>query len=321
MVGAPCNPKNKTAKQTAQEYGNPEKHQKHQANFSWALFTGYIDRRTLMIFGLGVLIRSLLACYHDPVFKWMEQNALLLLRGSLELYQDYDYYYVHFAESFVHGIWVPYTQSVSDAFLQAYTYPPFFLYAISIPAIISSTLVFVPILLADIMLPILVGGFLANTHGQRVARWGFTTTAFCPILILYNGGFLFNTALVLLVFVFALYLSHNKRYLSGTLFLSIALLFKQIIVFIVPPIIIYNAIKSVPENASYAKTIKQFILHCSIFVLMLLIGSFPWILFAPTQYIGTLLMGASPTLHPDFVSRGITWPIRWYDFLVDLAMP
>jgi hypothetical protein len=163
--------------------------------------------------------------------------------------------------------------------------------------------------------------FLERSNGKEIARWGFLATSLCPLSIFFNGGFLFNTSLVVLCFIGSLYLVHIERYKSATLALAVAFLFKQIILFLVIPILMYIILKEVNNNELKFLYFKQIGIHVGIFIGVFIIGSVPWLFIAPDNYLQALFMSQQINFVPEFVSRQLTWPVHWYSFLVELQAP
>ena len=278
------------------------------------------ERKIMFLYLLSVIIRVCIIMAHPLL--WQIKNFLWeqLVLASLEPYLDYLYFYRKFAEAFISGRWLPYISDAEDPALTAYAYPPLFLYIISLPALISIDLVFIPLLLADILLPFLIYHFLKNAQGEEVAKWGFLATALCPLSVFYNGGLLFNTSLVTLVLVVSLYFLYHKRFNLAILALAVAFLFKQIVIFLFIPILLYAILKSSEDNSTIAVYLKYTFKYVGILALTIFIGSLPWILLSPSRYLSSIFRGRI-TLFPHFIPPPINWPVHWYDFLVVLGAP
>ncbi len=274
-----------------------------------------------ILFGLSILIRIGIAL--NQISFWLINIPPwnFLIPETLEPYLDYVNYYRKFAEEFIFHGWFPYISRVSDPILDSYLYPPLFLYVISIPALFSIDLVFLPLLLADITLPFIIYQILKKSSSQKTAKWGFLAVALCPISIFYSGGFLFNISLVTLFFIISLYFIHNKQFKWGIFMLGLAFLLKQIILFFILPILFYVILKSVENNTKVTFYIKQALIYGGILVGTLFIGSLPWILIAPNNYLSTIFMGQGATLEPEFRFPQVTYPITWYSFLITWGAP
>ncbi len=245
-----------------------------------------------------------------------------IIMNTLEPYSDYHYYYLTFADQFLHHGWIPYISLIPIGFIGIpFLYPPFFLYALIIPAMISVNLIFIPLLLADILLPIIVYKILKNFKGQAIAEWGFYATVFCPLTIFYQGGLFLNTSLVTLFFIFSLYFLTRNRYILANIFLGCAFLFKQTILFFILPINLYIILKEIETTNSRLNSFKIIVKNFGVLFLTLFIGSLPWVLIAPIEYLDALLLGQTPTLSPQFILPHISWPLHWYDFLIELGAP
>lgn len=271
-----------------------------------------------MLMGAFIL-RLPLATYH--LFFWADSfdpELAPILMTLIEPYSDYDYYYKLFARAFVSGLWIPYSGVVEHPWLGSYLYPPLFLYILSIPALISPELVFLPPFLADVGLPFLIYLFLRE-KSEQMASWGYFVTACCPFLIFYDGGLFLNTSLVLFALIVSLYFFNGEKYKSAVFTLALAFLIKQVILFFIPPLFCYTILKS--STGSKKSYLKQFAIFGVILVGTIGIGSLPWFLLSPTNYISAVFMGQAPTLTPDLQPRHPTWPLHWYSFLIDLCAP
>ncbi|MFX0200770.1 MAG: hypothetical protein ACFFCW_32015 [Candidatus Hodarchaeota archaeon] len=272
----------------------------------------------LMLMGTFIL-RLPLAIYH--LIYWPKSfgpDLDPILMTLIEPYSDYDYYYKLFAQVFVSGLWTPYSGLVNHSWLSSYLYPPLFLYILSIPALISPELVFFPLFIADVGLPILIYLFLKE-KSEKMAIWGYIVTCCCPFLIFYDGGLFLNTSLVLLALIVSLYFFYYEKYKTAVFTMALAFLIKQVILFFIPPLFCYAVLKS--SNGSKKSYLKQFAILGVILIGTIGIGSLPWILLTPTNYISAVFMGQAPTLTPDLQPRLLTWPLHWYSFLIDLRVP
>ena len=278
------------------------------------------EKTIAVLFSLSIILRVIIIAIH-PLF-WQVRDPLWeqLVLASLEPYMDYLYFYRRFAEAFVSGSWLPYVSTPQDPVLTAYAYPPLFLYIISLPALISPDLVFIPLLLADLLLPFLIYRFLKDTQGEETAKWGFLATALCPLLIFYNGGLLFNTSLVTLVFVTSLYFLHRKHFKLAMLTLALSFLFKQIVIFSFIPVILYATFKSSENSSSKLSYLKYGVEYIGILLATIVISSLPWIILSPAKYLSTILWGRI-SISPHFIPPPINWPVHWYDILVVLGAP
>lgn len=278
------------------------------------------DTQKILFMLMGAFILRLpLAIYH--LFFWPESFGPKLgpiLMTLIEPYSDYDYYYKLFARAFVSGSWTPYSGVVEHPWLSSYFYPPLFLYILSIPALISPELVFLPLFLADVGLPVLIYLFLRERF-EKIASWGYIIIACCPFLIFYDGGLFLNTSLVLFALIVSLYFFYGEKYKTAVFTLALAFLIKQVILFFIPPLFCYAVLKS--STDSKKSYFKQFAILGVVLSGTIGIGSLPWFLLTPTNYISAVFMGQAPTLTPDLQPRHLTWPLHWYSFLIDLRVP
>jgi hypothetical protein len=287
----------------------------------------FLKERQLVVslYILGLILRifiAIISTFYQVTQNFSISDGNLLLLSTLEPFADYRFYYIKFAYGFVYGGWLPYLSNMSfDSVSVPFVYPPLFLYILSLPAFININLVFLPLFLADILLPIIVYKLLIKSTDQKVAEWGLLATTLCPLMIFYTGGLFLNTSLVTLFFIIALFFLSLNRYNWATFFLAIAVLSKQTTIFFVLPIIGYIFLKLREPNQVKLIYLKKTFLNMGIFILTLFLGSLPWILVVPEQYFSNLSMGQNPTLFPEFVTPGSTWPLNWYSFLIPIRAP
>lgn len=154
-----------------------------------------------------------------------------------------------------------------------------------------------------------------------MVQWGFLAVVFCPFSIFYNSGLLFNTSLVTFFFIISLYLAFKKRFKWATFALGLSFLYKQIILFFIIPILIFNVLKSIEDKTNKISVFIRIGIHGSILVGTFLVGSLPWILLLLDQYLKMLFMGQQVIFYPTFLSPSVTWPVNWYSFLIELKVP
>ncbi len=280
--------------------------------------------------------------------NWISQKPIdepwfTFLTQTIEPYSDYKIWYQTFVKQTLYEDWLPYMDILrinvpeaewyhywfienKELFLN-FIYPPFFFYILILPSFISIELVFLPLLLTNVLLPIVVYKFLSNNFTQKVAEWGFIATAVNPLYIFYSGGLALNTSLMTFFFVLSLYFISTNRFSLSIIFLAITILIKQIIIFFVPPIMIYIILKSFTdkEKASFYLYVKKFIIYFGILITILFLGSLPWILITPSNYLISILTPEIqvPTFLPPFhfPYPHYNYPIFWYDFLYSLKAP
>ena len=282
------------------------------------------------------------------VSNWISQRPIneswfVYLTQTIEPYSDYKIWYQTFVRQTFYEEWLPYMEILKiyvpeedwyrfwfieneDLFLN-FIYPPLFFYILIIPSFISIELVFLPLLLTNVLLPIVIYKFLRKNFDQKVAEWGFIATAVNPLYIFYSGGLALNSSLVTFFFVLTLYFISTNRFSLSIIFLSISILFKQITIFFAPPIIIYLVLKSVSDKkeTSFYLYMKKLFIYSGLLIIILFIGSLPWILITPGNYFTSLLTPGlrMPTLLPPFrfPYPHYNYPIFWYDFLYSLKAP
>ncbi len=282
-------------------------------------------KKLIIFFALAIAIRVVIAVVHLTVFAVVEYHGdfwQVLMMNTVEPYTDYDAYYKTLAREFIFGGWLPYLEKIPyGKYGLDLLYPPFFLYTISVMAFISVDLVFLPLFIADILLPIIIYKFLFKLKGKVIAEWGFLATAFCPLSIFYDGGMFLNTSLVTLFFILSLYFLSIDKYKAAIIILAVSCLFKQTVIFYVLPIILYVIFRtSENEQSSFTRFSRAFY-YFGLFGLIIVLGSLPWIILSPSDYIRCLSVGQSPIFQPEFTIPHVTAPMQWYSFLIQLGAP
>ena len=302
------------------------------------------NKKLILIYFSSITIQIIIILIFQ-VNNWVSQHAIntpwfMILMNTLEPYSDYKFWYQSFAKQFFYGDWLPYFDYAYNPdryknFLLylidiifgnrelSFIYPPFFFYSIILPAAINIDLVFLPIFLANILLPIVVYKFLANFASKKVAEWGFIASTLSPLSIFYNGGLSLNTSYVTLFFVIALYFVSKKKFTWAIFFLSVACLFKQTIIFFFPPFLIYIVLQSTEKESRHVYFIyfKKFLKYSGMLIGMLFLGSIPWIIITPQNYIQSLLVEQSITFNPEFKLPEYNNPVMWYSFLINFGAP
>ncbi len=302
------------------------------------------NRNLILIFLISLIIQIALLIVFQ-VFSWVSQHSsnnswFIFLMNTLEPYADYKYWYQGFAKQFFYENWLPYFNLptnpnkyrnlllyIVDIILGnqnlSFIYPPFFFYSIIIPASININFVFFPLLLANLLLPIVVYKILDKNKKKKVAEWGFITSALSPLLIFYNGGLLLNTSYVTLFFVIALYFVSKKRFIWSIVFLSVACLFKQTTVFFFLPFLIYIVLVSTERESNHIHFIyfKKLLKYSGILIGILFLGSLPWIILEPSNYLESLMADQSLTFIPQFILPEYNFPVKWYSFLIQFGAP
>ncbi len=274
---------------------------------------------------MAVAIRVVIAVIHLTVLAVVEYRGdfwQVLIINTIEPYTDYDFYYKTFAREFIFGGWLPYLEKLPyGKYDVEFLYPPFFLYAVSIMAFISLDLVFLPLFIADILLPLVIYKFLIKSKGKIVAEWGFLAAAFCPLSIFYDGGMFLNTSLVTLFFIISLYFLSIDRYIKAVIILAVSFLFKQTVIFYIFPIILYIVFRTSEKEESIFTRFSRTVYYFGLFALVVILGSLPWIILDPYDYVRSLSVGQSPTLQPEFITPHATAPMQWYSFLILFGAP
>ncbi|MFW9865986.1 MAG: glycosyltransferase family 39 protein [Candidatus Thorarchaeota archaeon] len=282
------------------------------------------------------------------VSDWVSQKPVndpwfVFLTQTIEPYSDYKIWYQTFTKQTLYENWLPYINILrinvpevewyrfwfieNEELYLNFIYPPFFFYILILPSLINVELVFLPLLLTNVLLPIIIYKFLNKSFNHRVAEWGFIATAVNPLYLFYSGGLALNSSLITFFFILTLYFISTNRFGLSIVFLSTTILFKQIMILLAPPIIIYIVLKSISDKseASFINYLKKFFHYSSTLLLLLFLGSLPWIIIAPENYISSLLTFGlqKPTFLPSFhfPYPYYNFPIFWFDFLYSFNTP
>ncbi|MFW9878504.1 MAG: hypothetical protein ACFFG0_35940 [Candidatus Thorarchaeota archaeon] len=280
--------------------------------------------------------------------NWISQKPVkkpwfIFLTQTIEPYSDYKIWYQTFGRQTLFGGWLPYMEIFdvvvteeewynfwfveNEGLFLNFIYPPLFFYILILPSFISIELMFLPLLITNVLLPIAIFKLLSKSFSQKVAEWGFIATALNPLYLFYNGGLVLNSSLITLFFILALYYLSEHRYGYTILFLGISILFKQIILFLVPPILMYISLNSdIDQKVAFLNNNKKkFLYYSVILIIILFIGSLPWILVTPGNYLFSVFAPGilPPTIFPafHFPYPHYHYPIFWYDFLYNVKAP
>ena len=302
------------------------------------------NRKLILIFLISLTIQIGLIIVFQLV-NWISQYSsnnpwFIFLMNTVEPYSDYKYWYQGFAKQFLYENWLPYINSPTNPnkyrnFLLyildiiigneslPFIYPPFFFYSIILPSFLNINLIFLPLLFANLLLPIVIYKFLAKSVNIKVAEWGFVITTLSPLLLFYNGGLLLNTSYVTLFFIVALYCMSLKRFTWAIIFLSVACLFKQTTIFFILPFLIYIVLVSTKRESKHIQFVyfKKLLKYSGILMGILLLGSLPWIILEPLNYLESLTAEQSVNLNPQFIIPEYNFPVKWYSFLIQFGAP
>ena len=301
-----------------------------------------------------IFVLSISICIQITIFlivqlsNWISQKPddgfwFKFLTQTIEPYSDYKIWYQTFAKQTLYENWLPYLKLFhielteaewyhywfvenEDLFLN-FIYPPFFYYILILPSFISIQLMFLPLLITNVLLPILIYKFLNNSFNQKVAEWGFIATAINPLYLFYSGGLALNSSLITFFFVLTLYFISTSRFGYSIVSFAVSILFKQIMIFLAPPIIMFITLKSaIDKKYPFLNNYKKkFFFYSAILGIILFLGSLPWFLIAPGNYLFTMIAPGveHPTLVPTFhfPYPHYHYPIFWYDFLYSLKAP
>jgi len=172
----------------------------------------------------------------------------------------------------------------------AYSYPPLFLYSLLpfylLGGIYAASL---PVLAADTATSPLVYLFVLKFTNERLAFLAGLAYALSPFILFYEGySWLSNQPMFFFLLV-SLYLLREGRPLPSSIALAMAVLFKQEAIFVLP---VYAAWLVRNHGTDSWKALVTFLG-------VLFVGSLPFLLIAPNQYLGSTSYGilrTSPSL-------------------------
>jgi len=250
----------------------------------------------LVLFGLGIWFRHWLHYWFEEnigrIFYLKISNKnfsskigqFLGLPNGYELpwegYFDWTYYYVPYIDNFLRG-WNPYSGSKTPGDpLGGYVYGPFYIYFISIPAwlfnvnaqesAVWSNIVFDSAIISMVYL------IVRTKEGFWTSLFAASLYFFSPVVLFYSVVRVLNMPQVTFFIMLYFYLLITDHDDSSLIALVIAILTKQIALFLIGPAVVYWYKKYGPIRGTSFPFLT---------LIYLIIGSYPWIAINYYSYL------------------------------------
>ncbi len=217
-----------------------------------------------------------------------------------EGYFDWTYYYGPYISNFLDG-WNPYSghRKPNDP-LNGYVYGPFYIYFVSIPAWLFGVGALESAVWSNVVFDSLNVGMVyliaRVTSSRKVSLFAASLYFFSPVVLFYSIVRVLNMPQVtffVLLFIYLLLKNHDD---SALLTLIIAILTKQIALFLIGPAVVYWYRKYGPLKGT------SFPLLALIYSI---IGSYPWIAITYRSYMLRLLAPGRGKASPEIPDGGV----------------
>ncbi len=255
----------------------------------------------IVVFNLGS--SSFLSTGNPPHrSSWNGSGSLdifgLTVYYEFEGWADYDFYYLSWADKFLNGF-MPYTDEFNTSYFDGVDYvmpyflPPLYLYLCSIGALLGPLGPGALISIFGYVTAFPVYGIATYlSDNSRVGEIAAATYLFNPLVLFHTTYKWMNPAPFVLFTILSFYLFMKQRKIEGTLAMVTAVLFKQIAVFFILPLIAYLLRRSPEDIAAEEKPprdnkgnllsdsidLKGFLKISVIALVYIIAWSFPYIL-------------------------------------------
>ena len=236
------------------------------------------------------------------------------LLDSLELYNDYQYYYL----SWVPSLWAggyPYGNAMSN-----YIYGPLFIYIISMFGSVPPWLPAVPLFVLNMATGIIVQKIVYQlTRDKKKASFAMMIYLLNPIVLLYGSFMWINptiyTFFCSLSFLYAL----EDKDRNAVITLGIATLIKQFSVIFFPLLLIYILKK---HQTTIKSGLRLFGDHMIVYMLVVGIGSLPFLLIdAPGYLYRILFKDTGSIIRLRSFNTALSKPVSFNTFFLWLGFP
>ncbi|MHA1126110.1 MAG: hypothetical protein ACTSO7_15075 [Candidatus Heimdallarchaeota archaeon] len=229
--------------------------------------------------------------------RYVPFNLFVDFRG----FADFRYYYVSWITAWYENDWYPYQWKApfENNPLNAYSYPPFFLYFLILlwrPGMTELWMA-VPMILADAacagVVYLILKSIIKNEHASGIALFGGFLMAIAPINIIYDGIYWLNPGPVTLLTLIAFYFATKSKWWQAFFWLALATMTKQNALFFTYPMFMAMLGEKVRKK-SIKEAVIESIMNALVFVFIILLMSVPWIFISPYQYGRHLLFPGRP---------------------------
>lgn len=169
----------------------------------------------------------------------------LTINFHFEGWADYDFYYLSWADQFLSGI-MPYTDNFNTFYLEGVDFntpfflPPLFLYLCSFGALMGPVGPGALISIFGYASALPVYGIAKHlSDNRRVGEIAAATYLLNPLVLYHTAYEWLNPAPFVFFTILSFYLLMKNKRIEGTLAIATAILFKQIAIFFVLPLIAY----------------------------------------------------------------------------------
>ncbi len=239
-----------------------------------------------------------------------------LIHQFLELYNDYNLFYI----PWVHQIWsgiFPYSVEFGS-----YIYPPLFIYSIAIygsnPAWLAGIVLFNFNIATGYLVYLISWHLTGNEKRSTVAMLIYLLN---PITLIYGSFLWLNPAPYVFFVTLAFYFALTKQRLFSVLVLAMATLFKQVALIFFPLLII--ALLKGEQPSTRRKLLQDLTKYTLIFCAVLLSVSLPFLLIDPASYIQrVILSGGQRSI--EYLMTAIlqpSYPVHFNTFFLVIGAP
>ncbi len=219
---------------------------------------------------------------------------------TYETFSDYKAFYVAWIDALWNQSWYPYTWGAEPNVLNIYGYTPVFLYTLAPFWWLPEHPIWIPILIGDAaaVVPIVMAAYeLRGKYGGILAGSLYSLSV---LNIFYEGGVWMNPGVSTFFLMMGVYLwGVKKQYSTGNLFFVLAVMTKQLLIFLVFPFYL-ALITNQPKRGIkqlIAAIVGCFILAC------------PYIILTPQEFFGHML-GFPSSFDPTITDLGYNHPVR-----------
>lgn len=263
-------------------------------NFSFNLAS------VITITSIAILARFLLAFYFrinypadDTITNpWLRDVLFNPLNFEFFGFNDYSHYYLEWARAWQENNWYPY-QWISDIHsspLYNYSYPPLFLYILSLfwrPGM-NQIFVALPLILSDSlcagMVFLILRKIIKNENSIIIAFFGSMLLVIGPLNLIYNGVYWLNPGPVALFTLIAFYFAIQNKWWQAFFWLAVATMTKQNALFLAYPLFM-AMLGSKLKHKSIKRTLIESIMNALLFVFICVAVSLPYSIITPRYFL------------------------------------
>ena len=259
-----------------------------------------------------------LVAFFIRIFTLLQLNIGIpdLIHQFLELYNDYNLFYV----PWVHQIWsgiFPYSTEFGS-----YIYPPLFIYSIAIygsnPTWLAGIVLFYFNIATGYLVYLISRHLTGNEKRSTVAMLIYLLN---PITLIYGSFLWLNPAPYVFFVTLAFYFALTKQRLFSVLVLAMATLCKQVTLIFFPLLII--ALLKGEQPSTRQKLLQNFTKYTLVFLAVLLSVSLPFLLIDPASYIQrVILSGGQRSI--EYLMTAIlqpSYPVHFNTFFLLIGAP